>query len=344
MTDEREEREAGTKRDRTARLVRVAKVLQGAGERGVTPDEISRIAGVSKRTIYRDLTALEREVGIRIWSADGRWGADPEGSLPALKLTLDEAMAIFLSARLMARHADAYHPDLGGAFLKLAAALPEALGRHVERSVAVMAELPPDEVAQRTVADLTRAWASRRVVEFTYDSPYGPAKAPRKARVRPYLIEPSLATRALYLIGLDETRDELRTFKLDRIREVALTPATFADAPATAVEARLGSAWDMIADQPVVEVTLRFAPSVAGRVLETRWHPSERVERTPDGSLLWRARVSGVLEIRLWVLSWGDDVEVLEPAELRADIAATAARAAARYADGGTPGGGGGGA
>jgi predicted DNA-binding transcriptional regulator YafY len=41
--------------------------------------------------------------------------------------------------------------------------------------------------------------------------------------------------------------------------------------------------------------------------------------------------VSGTVEIRLWILSWGDDVEVLAPAALRDDVAATHARAAGRY-------------
>jgi predicted DNA-binding transcriptional regulator YafY len=41
--------------------------------------------------------------------------------------------------------------------------------------------------------------------------------------------------------------------------------------------------------------------------------------------------VSGTIEIRLWILQWGADVEVLEPPELRADVAATLERALAAY-------------
>jgi predicted DNA-binding transcriptional regulator YafY len=41
------------------------------------------------------------------------------------------------------------------------------------------------------------------------------------------------------------------------------------------------------------------------------------------------------MEIRLWILSWGDEVEVLAPEALRDDVAATHARAATRYAGGG---------
>ena len=55
------------------------------------------------------------------------------------------------------------------------------------------------------------------------------------------------------------------------------------------------------------------------------------METEADGSLVWRATVSGTIEVRLWILSWGDEVEVLAPPELRTDVAATLGRAAARY-------------
>ena len=153
----------------------------------------------------------------------------------------------------------------------------------------------------------------------------------RRAVVRPYLIEPSLQTHALYLIGWDETRDALRTFKIERIRDVALTPRTFDMPEGDGVEGALRRAWDIIADQPPTDIVLRFAPSVATRVQEATWHPTQRVEVTPDGSLTWRAKVAGTIEIRLWILSWGDDVEVLEPAALRFDVASTHRRAGERY-------------
>jgi CRISPR-associated endonuclease/helicase Cas3 len=90
-------------------------------------------------------------------------------------------------------------------------------------------------------------------------------------------------------------------------------------------------AWDIIADQEPVEVVVRFAPAVAARVQEARWHPSQRVAVEADGSLVWRATVAGTIEIRLWVLSWGDDAEVVQPASLRDDVAATHRRAVEPY-------------
>ena len=76
---------------------------------------------------------------------------------------------------------------------------------------------------------------------------------------------------------------------------------------------------------------MRFGPAVADRVLETTWHPDQRTERTSDGGVIWRSTVSGVIEIRLWILSWGEDAEVLEPAELRTQVRDILRRAADRY-------------
>jgi len=319
------------KRDRTARLLTVVGVLRANGTHGITPQEIARRTGMAKRTVYRDLKAIEMELGIPVWSDGGRWGVEAEAFLPPLRLTLSEAMAIFLSARLLARYMDKHDPVLASAFTKLEEGLPPSLRAHVERTVQDLANRDVDPAFNRHVGDLTKAWADRRVVEFEYlPAPYSGTRGPRRATVRPYLLEPSLQTHALYLIGFDEDREAMRTFKVERIRDLAVLPRTFDD-PESDVVAQLRRAWDIIADQPAVEVVLRFRPEVAGRVMEAQWHPSQRVTPRPDGSLDWRATVAGTIEIRLWILSWGSDVEVLAPSALREDVVSTLRAALERY-------------
>jgi len=326
-----QDRHGGRKRDRLARFYKVVRYLDAHPE-GSSPDEVARFLGVSRRTVYRDLRALEQELEIPVWSDNGRWGLVEGALLPAFRLTLGEAMAVFLAARLMAKYADAYDPVLASAFLKLGEALPEVLGHHVERTLDVMARRPPDPDGARRLRALTQAWAERRIVELTYDvSTYDQTRGTRTTRVHPYLIEPSAETHALYLIGWDETRAALRTFKLERIQRLAVTARTF-DAPADGVvEEALERAWGIIADQGEVEVVLSFGPAVASRVAETTWHPTQIVTREEDGSLTWRATVSGTVEIRAWILSWGPDVEVIGPPALREEVAGLVAEAAARY-------------
>jgi predicted DNA-binding transcriptional regulator YafY len=320
------------KRDRLARLLSVLRVLHAHGEAGVTPREVARRTGMSPRTVYRDLNALQNEMQVPLWSEDGRWGVQPGAFLPAMRLTLQEAMAVFLAARLMTRYTDRFDPSLASAFSKLEAGLPDALHGHVERTLDEMARRRTDEAFNRRVADLTRAWAEQRVVRFQYaPAAYDGEREPEWREVRPYLLEPSLDTHALYLIGFDEGRDALRTFKVERILDLSLTLRRFGAPSEDDLAAALRPAWDIIWDQPATEVVLRFAPSVAARVREAVWHPSQTVAEAPDGSLEWRATVAGTVEIRLWILSWGEDVEVLAPAVLRDDVAASHARAAARY-------------
>jgi len=320
------------KRDRTARLMRVASLLVAHPD-GMRPKDIAERLGMSVRNVYRDLKALDGEVGLPTWSEEGRWGILESAFLPPLKLTLSEAMAVFLGARLMVRYADKYDPDLGSAFEKLAANLPETLREHVARSLDILQDAPLDPDFIDHVRQLTRAWAERRVVEIEYEGAAFEGRAGERSRrtVRPFLIEPSLQTHALYLIGWDEDRNAMRTFKIERIREVRVTPRSFEPPEEASLERDLRRGWDIIADQPAVEIVLQFSPSVADRVAETVWHPLQRTERLPDGTLRWRSTVSGIIEIRLWILSWGDDVEVLHPLDLRTQVRDIHERALARY-------------
>jgi proteasome accessory factor B len=319
------------KRDRTARLLTVVGILRANGTHGITPTEIAKRTGMAKRTVYRDLKAIEMELGLPVWSEGGRWGVEGEAFLPPLRLTLSEAMAIFLSARLLARYMDKHDPVLASAFTKLEEGLPASLRAHVERTVQDLASREVDPVFNRHVGDLTKAWADRRLVAFEYlPAPYSGARGPRRATVRPYLLEPSLQTHALYLIGFDEDRGAMRTFKVERIRDLTVLPRSF-EAPEADVVAQLRRAWDIIADQPATEVVLRFRPEVAGRVMEAQWHPSQQVAALADGSLEWRATVAGTIEIRLWILSWGSDVEVLAPPALREDVVGTLRAALGSY-------------
>lgn len=323
---------SGAKRDRGARLLRVASVLRAHPE-GIRAEDIAERLGVSRRTAYRDLGALEGELQMPTWSEDGRWGILDAAFLPPLKLTTSEAMAVVLAARLMVRYADKYDPDLASAFEKLAEGLPAPLAEHVTRSLDVLQHARRDPAFVAHVHALTRAWSERRVVEIDYAAARyeGRTRTARRAAVRPWLIEPSAQTHALYLIGYDEGRGGLRTFKIERIRSVTVTPRRFEPPEPGTTETMLRQAWDIIADQPATEVVLRFVPEVAGRVAETTWHPSQQLEEGTDGSLVWRATVSGTIEVRLWVLSWGDEVEVLAPASLRDDIRGRLRRAAAVY-------------
>ena len=322
----------GTKWDRAARYLKIATLLHAHGEAGMSAADLARQIGVSKRTVYRDLDAMDLDAGLTIWNDRGRFGLAADAFLPPLALTHHEAMAFFLAARLLTKATDELDTEIIGAFVKLAQILPPVLAEQLRASADAFADTPRNETFTRVLRALTEALAGRRVVSIEYAAGvYDPAKGVRRTRVRPYAIEPSAHTRALYLIGHDEERGAQRTFKVERIRSASLAPQVFEPEDAAVAE-RMLAAWDVVADDALADVAIRFDSAVAARVSETRWHPSQQLEPLADGSLIWRARVSGLLEVRSWALGWGADAEVLGPPELRAWVADQVGRASARYA------------
>ncbi len=321
----------GSKWDRAARFLRVAYVLNAHPD-GISASAIADQIGVSKRTVYRDLQAMELDAELPIWQDKGKWGLEAGAFLPPLALTLPEATTFFLAARVLAKATDEHDPELLSAFVKLAEVLPPVLAEHLHATVDAYASTPRNERFTRVLRVLTKGWAERRVVAIEYGpGVYDPGKGARQTRVRPYAIEPSAHTRALYLIGYDEERKARRTFKVERIIEASLTPETFEQRTGD-IARELLAAWDVISDEPPVRVVVRFSKDVAARVAETRWHPTQDVDPAPDGTLVWSATVSGLLEVRGWILGWGSAAEVLEPAELRTWVAEETAKAASRYA------------
>lgn len=69
--------------------------------------------------------------------------------------------------------------------------------------------------------------------------------------------------------------------------------------------------------------SLSYPPGyeAARYVRERTWHPSQRLKEQRDGRLVLTLRVSHFLEVKRWAISYGAACEVLEPAELREEVA-----------------------
>lgn len=323
------------KRDRLARMLRVASILyiRGSGERGVAVTEIAELTDMTPRTIYRDLRALDDELGMPIFQAGrGRFGIEKKYFLPPLRLSLPEAVVLFLAARLIARWSDEYDQAVVSAFTKLADLLPQPIAQHVGATMLAVGRAGRNEPFMRNFAHVAEGWAEGRVVEFEYESG-SPAAEPRRARVRPYFLEPDAAGRSVYLIGFDESVAAMRTYKVERIRSSTVTADRYQIPADFDPDRWLANSWGIWSSDTTATamVRLRFEASVAHRVREAIWHRSQQLVALADGRLELTVTVAGIVEIRPWILSWGDAVEVLEPVALREAVARSVRGAAARY-------------
>lgn len=135
-----------------------------------------------------------------------------------------------------------------------------------------------------------------------------------------------------YVIGRSSIHRDVRTFNIGRIRQLEPLEDTFEIPARFSLERYLRNAWRLIPeDGPDHEVVVRFEPRVANNVSEVVWHKTQRLEWVDGGRLEMRVTVSGLQEISWWILGYGDQAEVLQPAELRKIVADRARSMAAIY-------------
>jgi proteasome accessory factor B len=293
--------------------------------------EIAEACGVDRRTVYRDLDLLSVS-GVPVWQDGGRFGIERERYLTTVRLSFNEAMALYLAARLLARHSDEQNPHVVTALDKLATALPEPISTYIAQTAEGVRERNANERYIQVLEAITLAWSLQRKVRLWY-------RSPRSGKVRqrdfsPYFVEPSGAGYACYVVGLDDWSGEMRTFKLERLVRAQMLDQTYEIPAGFDPDAYLSTSWGIMHGESEVEVMLQFSRSVAPRVKESIWHPSQEIDDLRDGGCLLTVRVSEPREMMPWIRRWGPEVEVIAPLALRQAIAEDAQEASTIYSRG----------
>ena len=253
------------------------------------------------------------------------------------QLTLDEAMAFHLAARLMCTRGGGHNPHLASALSKLGLALEPAaplLSQHMGAAAEVMQTEAErgDGAHMETLETLTRAWSRGRMVHLWHRNKTGRVD---EYDFAPYFVEPCAVgpgTCTTCVVGWREPPEAVRTFRIDRIRRAELTSRPYTVPAHFDPRGFLADAWGMwYTEARPVELVLLFHPRVVEQVRESRWYRSEWVQPQPDGSLIWRAPVAEPREMLRWIRGWGADVEIVRPRSLRDWMIGEARRMAEIY-------------
>lgn len=108
---------------------------------------------------------------------------------------------------------------------------------------------------------------------------------------------------------------------MERIRRITPCPETFSRPAEFNLEKYLEGSLGLFRGKPA-RVRLRFSRDVARYVVERQWHPTQRNEPLLTGELEVTLHVAPELDVKRWILSYGKDVEVLEPRKLRDEVRA----------------------
>jgi predicted DNA-binding transcriptional regulator YafY len=278
---------------------------------------------VHPRTIHRDLDFLRDSWGAPLEYCPRQHGyyyRDTDYALPLMRLTEGELLALFLAERAMQHYRDTpYGSDLATAFHKLTARLPEEVTIDLSHLDDAYSFRGPDVRAGDLLLfrRVARAVQDSRCLELVYWT------ASRDEEVR-RVVDPYHLTSVSgewYLVAYCHLREEVRMFVPSRIRSARETGERFERPADFSIDAYLdGSFRALRGDGKPRRVRLRFTPEAARWVGEKVWHASQQARRRPDGSLELTLRLTSLIEVKRWAMSWGTACEVLEPEELRQDI------------------------
>ncbi len=311
------------KRSRISRVMQILTTLQAGKSYAVS--DLSKMFGTSRRTIFRDLKELQA-IGVP-FHYDARTGGytiEPEFFLPPVDLSLQEALGLLLLAHKTRDQIQTpFKNSVLWAALKIENNLPARIRQYCNTalqniSTRPCAQAPVTHSAglDKTFAQLQQAIVKKRKVNIRYHSLFEGTII--DVELSPYHL--LYNKRAWYVLGRSSLHKSVRTFKLNRIRELTTTQRCFVDGEKFDVYDYLGRAWSMIPEGRIYNIKLRFLPKVANNVAEVQWHSTQKVVRNSDGSATVEFRVDGIGEITWWILGYGDQVQVLAPKELRKKV------------------------
>ena len=298
---------------RAQRLLSILMQLQV--NRRMTARDLARKLEVSERTILRDMDALSSS-GVPVVAdrgAGGGWSLLAEYETKLTGLSPEEIQSLFIS------RAPKLAADLGlaraseDAWTKLQVALPPTSRRQADFMRQRVLIDPrgwrnPAESASSLPVLLDALWRERQV-RFLYEAVL---QETGERTVDPLGLVARGST--WYLIAIRD--GELRTYRVSRMRQ-----AETLDRPASRpADFDIATYWERSATEfreklPQYRAVFLAKPTVMQWIRYRGWRLEEE---TPQGELVRvRLRFDAEAEVLQFALSFGADVELLEPAELR---------------------------
>lgn len=310
------------KYSQAGRLHSIIRLLET--RRGLTLDELAEECDVDRRTIHRDLNAVQ-EAGYTLTS---EWIAGKKvysfltksRNIPPITFTLPQLMSLYLLRSLGAHLAGTpLQSGIDDLFRSINSVLPDRYAAHLERIARV--SLPLLHGARdysRSAAclgELQRALLQQYRIRLSY-AKQGKGEADLY-QVDPYTLV--FHKGGIYLLANAHNRGAMRLFALERICGVEITRQRFEIPDGYQPEEHFSSAFGLVSDLPM-KVRVRFSAELAHTVKERTWMAGQKISSDNEGRVTIEFEAAGRMELVSWILSYGAHAEVLEPPELRRQV------------------------
>jgi proteasome accessory factor B len=282
---------------------------------------------VSTKSIHRDIEFMRDRLGLPIEYDDRRWGyhyTEEVSSFPSHQISEGELFSLVVAEKALQQfRGTPFEKPLSSALHKISQSLPDTISLQLsdwDKSIAFRSRAVP--VQNLEIFDtLARATSGRKQIEIAYRKP---GRADAETRV----VDPCQLVNIdgeWYLFAFDHLRNDMRTFVPSRIQKARLTGKTFVRPKRFSLENRLRGSFGVHSGQGEFNVVIRFSPTVADFIREKQWHESQQIRELKDGRVELTMKLTSLVEVERWILSWGGHAVVVTPRELAENVK-TAAR------------------
>ena len=310
------------KYSQAGRLHSIIRLLET--RRGLTLDELAEECGVDRRTIHRDLNAVQEagytltsgwEEGKKVYSF-----LTKSRNIPPITFTLPQLMSLYLLRSLGAHLTGTpFLAEIDDLFRAINSVLPDRYAAHLERIARV--SLPLLHGARDYSRSAAHLQELQRALLHQYRIRLSYAKK-GKDQADQYQVDPYTLVfhkGGIYLLGNAHNRSAMRLFALERICGVEVTRQRFEIPDGYQPEDHFSSAFGLVSDNPM-KVKVRFSPEIAHAVRERIWMAGQKISSDSEGRVTIEFEAADQMELVAWILSYGMHAEVLEPPELRKEV------------------------
>ena len=291
----------------------------------VTARELADYFEVSVRTIYRDLETIN-QAGIPIIAfqgSQGGYGIMDNYKIDKQILNSNEMNSIVVALKGLDKTVD--KRDIKNIIEKIKVLIPDLEENKIAKKKKYHIDYTPWGVTSREKEKLDvieEAIDDNQLISFSYMNLQG-IKTKRKVEPMTLVLRGS----SWYLYGYCRLREDYRLFKSYRMREVSTLADRFIRR-----EEEFDDSIFYQRDQErskVVDLVLKFGPEVRGRVEE--WFGEEDITIKDDKSILVETSYPEDEWVYGFILSFGDNVEVLKPDYIRDIIKEKAGKILDKY-------------
>jgi len=281
----------------------------------VTAKELAAHFSVSRQTICRDIDTLS-VAGIPIYTERGKGGGIsllPDFVLNKSILNEHEQMEILSALQGLSnvRTSETEH-------------VLQKLSTIFNKSMTNWLEVDYSDWGHENdyFNDFKLAILERRIAEFDYYNSCGDKTFRRIEPMRLWF-----KSKSWYLKGFCLTKQDIRLYKLSRIKNLAITNQHFNSRDSLSISGIPNL--DYYNGPQTTVIKLRIEPEMAYRVFDAFYE--DEVEKQQDGSFIATAKYQEDNWLYSFILSFGRYIEVLEPEHIRKTIKEEAEKILKRY-------------